>query len=119
MISTRLYLGGAVVVALVVYALGWLFGADLIQWATNLRGQAGEAGQAAMGTLVTGPVLWVFRNGIVGAVIAGLVWPIALAWIFVILCLIVALAGLQVADEFEETGRQGVWVVARLFSRGV
>ncbi len=88
--SVRGYLFIGVGVALVTFLITMFFDAEIASWARGLRLDAALAGQAGLGRFVANPMIYVAENGVIGAALAGLLWPFLLFWaIFIIFTLLV------------------------------
>lgn len=113
-IPTRVYLLIALFVGILIYLMNWLFGTDIIIWALNLQADANATGQDFLGTIVIEPILFVFRNEIIGTIVAALVWPVVMIWLLLILCLLLVVAGVDVAADIEDQTDAGRRFIALL-----
>lgn len=105
-ISFRTYLGIAVLFALVFAGLGYAFGEDIYSWAARQDAKSARAGIEWMGTLVMEPVKFTFDPDLWpgGAIVAGLLWPFAILWMFMILVHMVAVEAVGVSQETDLPG---------------
>lgn len=90
-ISLRMYILVGVVIGLIAGLLAVLAGQGIALWVIEQRNLAvGSLG--AVADLVAQPIVWVMINPLVGGVVAGLLWPLAL--LEVALLFVMSLIGL-------------------------
>ena len=89
----------AVSVALVVFFITFVFGSDVAFWARSLRFDAALAGQSGLGRMVANPIIFVAENGVLGAAVAGAMWPFVVFWFLLILFVLLVIVGAGVTDE--------------------
>ncbi|MCU0511915.1 MAG: hypothetical protein MUE40_05015 [Anaerolineae bacterium] len=82
-IKFRTYVVIAVVVAVVVFLIGQAFGTGIDQGLRQLNGAARAVGMSAgIADLVTQPLRAMVTGGLPAAVMAGVLWPFAALWLF-------------------------------------
>jgi len=94
MVSARRYLIGVIVAFIVFLAIAVLFGTPLVGWLSGFKAQAGSLGPIA--TVLIDPILWVLQNPLLGALVAGLAWPltsVVLIGLFVIVIIVLGFPG--------------------------
>ncbi len=113
-IPPRIYILIGVFVGILTYGVNLLFGSDILVWALRRQVEANSRNLDFMGTVILEPIIFIFENGIVGAVAAAIVWPLLLIWLVGILCLLVMIAGVDVASDIEEQTDNGLRVLSLL-----
>lgn len=82
-ISFRKYVLIAVIVAVAVFILGAAFGNGIASGLEQLKVAAMRAGMAStIASVVIEPLKAAFTGGIIGAILAGIMWPFAALWLF-------------------------------------
>ncbi len=89
MVSLKRYVIGALIAFFATLAVSLLFGAPIAGWLSGFKGQAGTLGPIAV--VLIDPLLWILQNVLLGAVVAGLAWPLIaleLAGLFVVVIIV-------------------------------
>ncbi len=97
--SIRGYLFIGVGVAIVTFLITLFFDAEIANWARDLRFDAALAGQAGLGRFVANPIVYIAENGVIGAALAGLLWPLMLFWIVFIIFTLLVIIGADTTDN--------------------
>lgn len=94
-VNFRTYLFIGVGIGFACYVLGMVAGPMLNAQLTNVRWGAVNAGLApVLADLITQPFIFAFSGDLVGAVVAGVLWPLAVVWIvLLVLALVFTLLG--------------------------
>lgn len=102
-ISFRAYLAIGVVVGAIVFGIGMLFGDDIVRWAATQDRKATQAGLSFIGLVVMEPLSFVFDPEYkpIGAIVAGLAWPLTLFWPVLIVFHFLAVEGYSFISEQE------------------
>lgn len=103
--STRTYLLVGLVVALLVFAISFFFGPDIVGWARAAQTRAYFAGQNGFGRLVTEPLIFAMTQELPTAILVVFLWPVALAWPLVVLLMEIIIAATGVATDLESQTR--------------
>jgi len=99
LLSVRAYLLIGIVTAFIVYILMLVLGGDVAAWGRQFRSEALFAGQGGFGRTLADPLIYIAENGVVGAAIAGLLWPFIIIWIILTLVLLVIVASADVTRD--------------------
>lgn len=94
MTSLKRYLIGALIAFVLALAVSALFGGSLVGWLTGFKGQAGTLGPIA--TVLIDPLVWVLQNPLLGALVAGLAWPLMaleLIGLFIVMIIVLGFPG--------------------------
>jgi hypothetical protein len=90
MVSLKRYAIGALIAFFVALAISFLFGPSIVGWLSGFKAQAGTLGPIAI--VLIDPLLWILQNPLLGALVAGLAWPlIALELIGLFIVMIIVL----------------------------
>ncbi|MCU0497835.1 MAG: hypothetical protein MUF87_10825 [Anaerolineae bacterium] len=100
MMPVRRYLGFAILTAIIVLGVGLLFGSRI---ASFLQIIETNTGGGVIAQLVIEPLIWVMENPVIGAVAAGLLWPLLLLWIGFLFIVIVVGFGSSGAQFLEQS----------------
>jgi hypothetical protein len=85
MLNWKWYVGIGIVAAVLFYVIGLVDTGFIEQNLLNLRRTAISVGMApGIADVVVQPVIAVFNNGIVGAVIGGVLWPFSFLWLLLV-----------------------------------
>lgn len=88
--SFRTYLIIGVIVAVVLYILDLLIGDAMIGFIENFRVQAISAGMApVIADTIAQPLKLIFSQDLIGALVAGALWPFAGIWLLLLIVLVV------------------------------
>lgn len=99
MMSVRRYLGFAILTAIIVLAVGLLLGPGI---ASFLQTVETNTGGGVIAQLVIDPLIWIMLNPVLGAIAAGLLWPLLLLWIaflFIVIVVGFGASGAQFLDQ--------------------
>ncbi len=107
-LNMRTYIAIGVVVGVVVGFLSFVGGEQIAGFAQEVQNNAIGNGIAPMiANFVTGPIILVFTEPIIGGVLIGILWPLAIVWLVLLLLLIMLAAfGTGYNDLSSGTGVQ-------------
>jgi hypothetical protein len=96
--TVRRYLIVAVIVAVIVFVMSYFFYSPFFTVLVDARAR-GAAALGPVAEFVVNPLIWVLDNPVLGAVVAGLVWPMLLVWIAALFLVILVGFGSPSATE--------------------
>jgi hypothetical protein len=98
--SFRTYLFVGVIIGLLVYVTGLILGEEIGRWAADTEFNARARGLSGLATLILDPIVFVMNdNQLVGAGLCALLWPVAVAWLFLAMLLLIIIVGSDVARD--------------------
>ena len=87
MVSGRRYFVIGLLLGIVTFAVGSLFGEGIANWVATVQGQSATLG--GLTVFIGEPIKWVMLNPIFGAILVALAWPLALIWIGLLFIMLV------------------------------
>ena len=103
-IDRRTYLMIAIGVAIFVFLVGTFFGQGIVDFVDLIPGQVAPS-VTAVAQFIIGPIKFVMLNPIIGGLLAGILWPISVAWVLLTFLLIVLTelgkASVDVDNQFQ------------------
>lgn len=103
-ISFRAYIGIGIVVAIIIYLIALVAGDQIVRFFVEIEGRAlGSGVGAPFVTMIVGPFIFVFSEPLIGAAIAGLLWPLIIVW-FVLLFMIIIISAFAAGYNTAATG---------------
>jgi hypothetical protein len=98
--SRKTYLIIAIGVFLIVFLVGTFFGTGIAAFATRLPLYTADSWQN-LARLIAEPLRFAMLNPFIGALLAGLFWPVTALLLFLVLVLILLVAASDVATQIE------------------
>jgi hypothetical protein len=98
--SFRTYLFVGVIIGLLIYLSSLILGEEVVNWAADTEFNARARGLSGLATLILDPIVFVMNdNPPVGAVLCAVLWPVAVAWLFLAMLLLIIIVGSDVARD--------------------
>ena len=103
-IDRKTYLIIAIGTAIFVFLVGTFFGQGIVDFVDAIPGRVAPS-VTAVAEFIIGPIKFVMLNPIIGGILAGLLWPVSIAWVLLSFLLIVLTeigkAGVDVDNQFQ------------------
>jgi hypothetical protein len=102
-VSGRTYIFIGLGTGILIFLIGLVWGQDITDWSKEQQNQAEFHGYSWAKTIVFEPVEFVFdpERRPVGAIIAGLAWPLVPVWLILILIAVLIIPGSDVANDVD------------------
>ena len=102
-VSGKTYIMIGLGTGILIFLISMVWGQDIVDWSNEQQFQAEYHGHSWIKTIVFEPVEFVFdpAHRPVGAIVAGLAWPLVPVWIILILIGLLIIPGSDVANDVD------------------